>query len=153
MRKSLTISVVLVVFASLLVTASPQAADSPVGTWLMKAVAGKPETTLTIEAWGKGGGKLTWRFKGTDLVMTVASAMDGADAPVLFGGKPSGETMAIKLVDKLHSVAVVKMNGKPFGTSKATFSPDFKTMTVVNDFTATVGGNTAGKSTETWVRK
>jgi hypothetical protein len=78
---------------------------------------------------------------------------DFADAPLLVGGKPSGQTMAIKLVDKLHSVGVVKMNGKPFGTSKATFSPDFKTMAVVNDFTATVGGNSAGKSTETWVRQ
>jgi hypothetical protein len=61
--------------------------------------------------------------------------------------------MAIKLVDKRHSTTVVKMNGKPFGTSKGTFSEDFKTLTVENDFTATVGGNTAGKSTEIWVRE
>lgn len=86
-------------------------------------------------------------------VMTVVSGLDGKDAPVLLNGKDSGETMAISLVDKLHSVSVVKMNGKPFGTSKGAFSPDFTTLTVENDYSAAVGGNTAGKSTEVWIRK
>ena len=93
--------------------------------------------TMTIEAWGKGKAKLVWTFKGHGhgrLIMSVVSALDGKDAPVLLNGKDSGETMAISLVDKLHSLTVVKMKGKPFGTSKGTFSPDFNTLTVENDF-------------------
>jgi hypothetical protein len=154
MRSSLTVPVVLVTFASLAAVGSPaRAADSPIGTWVKKAETGKPAMTMTVEAWGNGKGKLTWRIKGMDLVLTVVSALDGSDAQVLMNGKPSGETMAIKLVDPRHSTTVVKMNGKPFGTSNGTFSEDFKTLTVENDFSATVGGNTAGKSTETWVRE
>jgi hypothetical protein len=61
--------------------------------------------------------------------------------------------MAITLTDKLHSSAIVKMNGKPMGTSKGTYSADFKTLTVENDYTAAVGGNPAGKTTEVWTRK
>jgi len=45
------------------------------------------------------------------------------------------------------------MNGKEFGTSKASLSPDGKTITVENDFIASLGGNPAGKRTEVWVRK
>ena len=154
MRNALTVPVSLVAFASLAAIASPaRAADSPIGTWVRKAEAGKPEMTMTVEAWGIGKGKLTYRIKGTDLVVTVVSALDGSDAPVLMNGKPSGETMAIKLVDKRHSTTVVKMNGKPFGTSKGAFSEDFKTLTVENDYSASVGSNTAGKSTEIWVRE
>jgi len=134
--------------------ASPAgAADSPVGTWVKKAEGGKPEITLTVEAWGTGKAKLTWRFKGMDLVLTLDAALDGSDAEVLMNGKPSGETMAITLVDKRHSTTIVKMKGKPFGTSKGTFSEDFNTMTVENEFSSSAGGNTPGKSTETWVRQ
>ena len=85
--------------------------------------------------------------------MTVESRLDGSEAPVLLGGKPSGETMAIKRIDDHHAVTVMTMNGKPFGTSKATLSADGKTLTVENDFSAGVAGQQAGRSTETWVRK
>src|SRR4029079_12003174 len=97
-----------------------------------------------------------WRFKGKGMdgtSMSVASGLDGKDAPVLVNGKPSGETMAITLIDKLHSSTVVKMNGQPFGTSKGTFSADFKTLTVENESSAAVGGTPAGKTTEVWVRQ
>jgi hypothetical protein len=75
------------------------------------------------------------------MIMSVVSALDGKEAPVLLNGKDSGETMAITLVDKLHSQTVVTMKGKPFGTSKGAFSPDFNTLTVENDFAPRVGGN------------
>jgi len=157
MRRWLTVSVVLFSLAALIVGAPPAAAaDSPVGTWVKKAKPGLPTMTLTIEAWGKGKAKLVWTFKGQGMdgvIMSVVSALDGKDAPVLLNGKDSGETMAISLVDKLHSLAVVKMKGKPFGTSKGAYSPDFNTLTVENDFTAAVGGNPAGKTTEVWTRK
>ena len=42
--------------------------------------------------------------------------------------------MAIKRVDATHTVTVLKMNGKPFGTSKATISADGRTLTVENEY-------------------
>ena len=148
---------VLVVLASLLSFVRPAvAADSPVGgTYVKKAKDGEPVMTMAVEAWGPGKIKLTWhiKIKGSDMTMAVVSKVDGTDADVLVGGKPTGETMAIKLVDKFHSMTVVKMNGQPFGTSKGSFSNDYKTLTVENDFSGPVGGNAAGKTTEVWVRK
>lgn len=157
MGRWLTVSVGLFFVAALLVGGPPAAAaDSPVGTWVKKANPGHPRMTLTIEAWAKGKAKLVWTFKGQGMdgmIMSVVSALDGKDAPVLLNGKDSGETMAISLVDKLHSLAVVKMKGKPFGTSKGAYSPDFNTLIVENDFSTAAGGNPAGKTTEAWTRK
>ena len=153
MKRSLTVLMVMVA-ALLLTGASPAAAaDSPIGTWVKKAEAGKPAMTLQIEQWSPGKAKLTWHVAQANMVLTIVSALDGTFAPLLLNGKPSGETMSIKLIDRRHATGVVKMNGKPFGTSKSTFSEDFKTMTVENDFSESMGGNQAGKSTEVWTRK
>jgi len=149
----MSVRVLLGAVAALLAIASPAVADnSPVGTWVKKDEASSPKMTLTIEQWGDQA-KLTWQLKQAALVLSIVSKLDGNDAPLLANGKPSGETMAIKLIDKRHSSTIVKMNGKPFGTSKGAFSEDFKTLTVENDFAASVGGNQAGKSTEVWIRK
>jgi hypothetical protein len=138
------------VFTALLAGALPaDAAESPVGTYVKKAEAGKPAMTMTIEQWAPGKARLTYRIQDPPIVLTIVSALDGSESPVLMNGKPSGETMAIKLVDRLHSSTIVKMGGKPFGTSKGTFSPDFSTLTVENDFS----GGAAGTSTERWIRK
>jgi hypothetical protein len=149
---SVTVSLAVVV-TSLVGARWAVAADSPIGTWIKKEEPGKPGMTLKIDQWGDGKAKLTYHIKDPPIVLTVLSALDGTEAPVLMNGRPSGETMAIKLIDKLHSVTVVKMDGKPFGTSTGTFSPDFKTLTVENDFSASPDGNRPGKSTEHWVRK
>ena len=143
------------IFAALLAGApGAEAADSPIGTYLKKAEPGKPAMTMTIDQWGPGKAKMTYHIKDPPIVLTIVSSLDGSESPVLMNGKPSGETMAIKLVDKLHSFTVVKMDGKPFGTSKGTFSPDFQTLTVENDFSGTAGGSTpVGKTTEVWIRK
>ena len=142
------------VFGTLLTGAPPaEAADSPVGTYLKKAEAGKPAMSMTIEQWAPGKAKLTYHIKEPPIVLTIVSALDGSESPVLMNGKPSGETMAIKRVDKLHSSTIVKMDGKPFGTSKGTFSPDFSTLTVENDFSGAAAGGAAGKSIERWIRK
>ena len=46
------------VFAALLAGAPPaEAADSPVGTYLKKAEAGKPAMSMTIEQWAPGQGE------------------------------------------------------------------------------------------------
>ena len=82
--------------------------------------------------------------------LTVNSPMDGTEVPALIGGKPSGETMAIKRIDDHHYYTVVKLDGKPSGTTKGTVAEDSKTMTGESVFQ---GGGQVVKTTETWVRK
>ena len=142
------------VLGALLAGAPPaEAADSPVGTYLKKAEAGRPAMSMTIEQWAHGKAKLTYHIKDPPIVLTIVSALDGSESPVLMNGEPSGETMAIKMLDGLHSSTVVKMHGKPFGTSKGTFAPDFSTLTIENDFYGAAAGRAAGRSTERWIRK
>jgi hypothetical protein len=145
---------VMAVLVTTVASAPPaDAADSPIGTYQKKVENGQPGMTMKIEEWAPGKAKLTYHIKNPPIVLTIVSALDGTEAPVLMNGKPSGETMAIKLIDKLHPSTVVKMDGKPFSTSTGTFSPDFKTLTVENDFSAPASGNKPGKSTEIWIRK
>jgi len=108
---------------------------------------------MTVELCCRTGRRLIYRIPGIDGVLTVESPFDGSEVPVLLGGKPSGETMAIKQTDDRHWTTILKMNGQLFGTSNGTLSADGRTITVENDFATTVGGNPAGKSTETWVKK
>jgi hypothetical protein len=126
-------------------------AQSFVGTWVRQDTP----MTMTVEMCCGGGRRLTYRLslKGTELIMVVETALDGTDAPVLIGGKPSGETMAIRQIDNRHATAVLKMNGQAFGTAKGTLSADVKTLTVEDDYTSAAGGQPAGKQTETWIRK
>jgi hypothetical protein len=131
-------------------------AQIAVGTWVRKepsATAGKMKMTMTVEPCCQGGRRLTYHIviKDQTIVMNVDSRMDGSEAQVFVGGKASGQTMAIKRIDARHTSCIVKMNGKLFGTTQATLSADGKTLTSVNDFSSSSGGNPAGKSTETWV--
>jgi hypothetical protein len=82
------------------------------------------------------------------MVLTIDSPLDGTDVPTLIGGKPSGQTMAVKRVDDHHYTAVVKLNGQPMMTSTGVVSADGKTMTVED---VTQGAGT--KTVETWTRK
>ena len=136
-------------------SASSLRAQIPIGTWVKQSEASAVGVlTMTVEACCNGGRRLIYRINGSgDVLMTVESPMDGRDVPVLVAGKPSGETMGIKLVDDHHLLAVVKMDGKPFGTSNGTLSADGKTLTVENEYTSEAGGQPVGKQTETWVRK
>jgi len=137
------------------------AADAGLGTFVMQPTPGSSGAkgtgglTLTVEPWGKSGRKLTYRIRVPmgEMVSTIESPMDGSDALVLLNGKPTGETMGIKRLDDRHTVAVLKLNGKRFGTSKSTLSPDSKVLTVENEITDSVGGRQAGKHTEVWLRK
>jgi hypothetical protein len=61
--------------------------------------------------------------------------------------------MAITRVDDHHLATIVTLNGKPFGISNATLSPDGKVLMVLNDFSSSAGGQAVGKYTETWMRK
>ena len=131
-------------------------AQIDVGTWVRQKTDSMPGSmTLTVEACCSGGRRLTYYVVVGDArtLLTVESRLDGSDAPVLINGKASGETMAIKRLDDHHASAVVKMNGQLFGTSKSTLSADGRTLTVLNDFASSAGGQPFGKSTEVWIRK
>lgn len=126
-----------------------------VGTWVRQATGSMSPMTMTVETCCNGGRRLIYHFdiNGTETILAVESRFDGSDADVLIAGKPSGETMGITRIDDHHISTVVKLNGKPFGTSNATLSADGKVLTVINDFSSSAGGQPVGKYTETWVRK
>jgi hypothetical protein len=151
MGRSAKVGVFLASLACLTATAAA-AADSPVGTWVKNAEGGEPQATMTIESWGIGDTRLS--YPGANgAVATVASRLDGADSPVLANGEPTPATVAIKLLDEHHARVVSKINLQTVGTSRWSFSRDFKTLTVANDFRKSLAGTPAGKSTETWTRK
>ena len=110
---------------------------------------------MTIEACCNGGRRFTYHvvMDKTETLLIVETRLDGREAPVLMGGKPSGETMAITRVDQHRASAVLKMNGTFFGTAKGTLSADGRTLTVINDYSSTAGGQPVRKYTEVWVRK
>ena len=122
-------------------------------TWVRTDAAGKG-IVLNVEACCNGGLRLVYHIPSMGgqpaSTMSVDSPMNGTEAPVLFAGKPSGETMAIKRVDDHHITAVLKMNGQQFATYKGTISADNKSMTV--DGVSGTGSQTQNM-TETWVRK
>ena len=151
LAKSIACGVVVLALGS----AKSLHAQIGVGTWVKQSTASTPGMTMTVEACCNGGRRLIYHvaIQGTEALLTVESRFDGSEAPVLMGGKPSGETMAIMRVDDHHTSAVLKMNGRLFGTSKATLSADGRTLTVINDLRSSAGGQTAGKYTEIWVRR
>jgi hypothetical protein len=122
-------------------------------TWVRTDAQGKG-ITMTVEACCNGGLRLIYQippFGGQPATtLTVDSPMDGREAPTVVGGKPSGQTMAIKRLDDHHYSAVLKVNGQSFGTSNGTVSADSKTMTVE---TVTGAAGQVQKIVETWVRK
>jgi hypothetical protein len=138
-----------------LATASVLHAQLGLGTWVRQSpsTAGT-ELVMTVEACCAGGRRLIYRVgdAGPEL-MTIESPLDGTDVPVLAAGKPTGQTMGIKRVDDRHTTTVLKMNGRTFGTSKATLSADGRTLTVENDVSVAGADRAAGKQTEIWVRR
>lgn len=131
-------------------------AQIEIGTWVRQATASMPgKMTMTIEACCNGGRRLIYHLDigGTQTLLTVESRLDGSVAPVLMNGKPTAETMAITRVDAHHASTILTMNGRPFGTSKATLSADGRTLTVLNDFSSSAGGQPVGKYTEVWVKQ
>jgi hypothetical protein len=142
--------------AAFLTIVSPNAlrAQGAVGTWVKQSGRmGAGAMSMTVEACCNGGRRLIYHVAGSDMVLTVESPLDGSDVPVMIAGKPSGQTMGIKRVDDHHTVTVLKINGKPYGTSKAALSADGTLLTIESEYTSTIGGQAIGKITETWVRK
>ena len=154
MGTSLKVAVFLSALAWWVVGASPAAAaDSPVGNWVRQAEPGQPEETMTIESWGIGHTKLDTAVKGSRFVATIMSSLDGADSPITVNSRPSTATMALTLLDEQQATTVTKLDLQPVGASKWTFSPDFTTLTIEDDFSQAVSGTPAGKSTEHWTRR
>ena len=142
------------VFLCVVVWVDQAQAQLGVGTvWVRTDSAGKG-ITLTVEACCNGGLRLVWQIPPMGgqpaTTLTVNSPMNGTEVPAMIGGKPSGETMAIKRIDDHHYYTEVKMNGQPFGTTKGTVAADNKTMTAESVFQ---GGGQVIKTFETWVRK
>jgi hypothetical protein len=125
-----------------------------VGNWT-QTVSGKVTgMTMTVEACCGTGYKLTYHIpQMPGMLMTVESALDGKDAPVMMGGKPTGETFAMKRIDATHVTTVMKMNGQQIGSSKAALSADGKTLTIETDMSTATPGQAAGKQLEIWTKK
>ena len=125
-------------------------AQLAVGEWVRTDPAGKA-MTMTVAACCKGGYRLTYYVPvgqgQPPLILTVDLPMDGTEAPTLSAGKPTGQSMSAKRVDDHHYTGVVKMNGQPYLTSRASLSADGKSMTIED----TLAGNQ--KVIETWVKK
>jgi hypothetical protein len=122
----------------------------PVGTWVRRPTKGGISATMLVEPAGAGQ-KLTYKItlpNGTS-TMIMTTQYDGKDAQVYVDGKPSGETMAIRMVDDHHTTNVIKMNGNLFSTQKAELSADGKVIKV--ESTATGPGGQGG--TEYWDKK
>lgn len=128
-------------------------ADSAIfelGTWVQRGAASP--LVLTIEMAGSGR-KLTYRALRPDarpeskFVLTVETQLDGKDAPTILNGQPTNETMAIKRLDALHAVTVLRRQGKEYGSNKAELSPDGKVMKVEQSILG------AEKKVEYWDKK
>ena len=111
-----------------------QADGLPTGTWVRRDPLPGGALTLTVEAAGTGR-KLTYKFAPNapaGSVMVVVTQLDGKDAAVLLDGKPTGQTMAIRLIDSRHTFAVMKFEGKEGTTAKSELSADGKVLKVEN---------------------
>jgi hypothetical protein len=145
----------LTMVATLLLAGASESAQAQfaVGTWVPKSGPMVGIITMKVEMCCGNGRRFTYYFKGNPAsTMTIESPLDGSEVPVFVGGKPSGETMATQRVDARHTVTVVKMDGKAFGTSRAELSVDGNTVTVENT-TAGYAGQKPTKTTEIWVKQ
>lgn len=128
-----------------------QADGLPVGTWVRRANQDGVNISMIIEAVGTGR-RITMKVGvpgGATSTMMVTTQVDGKDVPVLVDGKPSSQTMAIRMIDDRHTVNIMKMNGNPIMTQKSEISADGK---VIKDesTSATPGGQT---SIQYWDKK
>jgi hypothetical protein len=140
----------------LLVTTNAARADMGIlglGTWAQR----NGVLVLTIEEAGAAR-KLTYRTRGPDGkfmagALTVVTAGDGKDAPMLIDGKPTGQSMAIRKVDATHTHTVLKLNGKECGISRGEISADGKVMKSEDEYTNPACGAVGKKTVTVWDRK
>jgi hypothetical protein len=132
--------------------ASQAQAQLAAGTWVMRE---SPQISMVVVPKGSGY-SITYHILGKDgkpITMTLQTPLDGSETPFLINGKPTGQTYAGRRIDSRHTIGVIKMDGKPFGTSKAELSADGKTITVENDNTGPSGSTSVGKRIEHWDKR
>jgi hypothetical protein len=141
------------IVALTLTSASSLRAQFSVGTWVQTAPM--KGFTMNVENCCNGGRRLIFHVTLGEKpqTVTVDSRFDGSDAPVLYDGKPNGESMALKRIDDLRTSTVFKRASKVYRTSTSTESVDRKTLTVQNDFIDPADGRVTGKMTETYMRQ
>ena len=125
-------------------------AQIAVGEWA-RTDANGGGMTMTAAACCNGGYRLTYRVPvqgGQPLTLTVDLPMDGTEAPVTSGGKPTGQMMSAKRLDDHHYTGAMKQNGQLSLTNTATLSADGKTLTVIDTI-----GVSKQKVTEVWSKK
>src|SRR5689334_21215506 len=88
-------------------------ASMPVGTWVRRDTKQGLANTLIIETSGSGW-KLTFKIQAANGTSTLVATTqgDGKDAVVSIDGKPSNQTMAIRIVDDRHTINTLKMSGQ-----------------------------------------
>jgi hypothetical protein len=144
-------------FASLLLACTTlwPAADPDLGAWSLREVhppdgPDVPGLVLIIAATASDGRKLTFKGRladGTEVVlMTIETARDGRDAPLLVDEKSCGQSWAVQLIDDQHASAVLKTNGVPYGSWKASITPDGETLQMEYDIAVAVRNPMTGKS-------
>ena len=137
-------------FLSTLLWSSAAHAQIAVGEWARTDAAGGG-MTMTVASCCNGGYRLTYRVPtqgGQPLILMVDLPMDGTEAPLLSGGKPTGQIMSAKRLDDHHYTGAMKQNGQVSLTNSATLSADGKTLTVID----TIGASKL-KVTEVWSKK
>ncbi|BCA56422.1 hypothetical protein W02_35620 [Nitrospira sp. KM1] len=133
------------------------ASDNPwVGTWILREPEPGGQLTLNIEEVSEGW-KLMYTVIGPGApgasYTTVVTPLNGKDAPVMIDGKTSGQTMGITKIDDLHTVNVIKYEGKEIGTSKTELSSDGKIIKVETDYPDSNLGAPASKQIQFWDKK
>ena len=91
------------IVAITLISASSLRAQFGVGTWVQTAPM--KGFTMSVENCCNGGRRVIFHVTlgEKQQTVTVDSRFDGSDAPVLYDGKPNGESMGLKRIDDLRT--------------------------------------------------
>jgi hypothetical protein len=138
MRIRTCVAGVVFLTASLLpLSATAQAADPWIGTWILNAAKSKyspgpapKSTTVTIAAMGGGFHQTVESVPATGPIQKweVMATFDGKDCAVK-GNNPNADAYSYKKIDARTYEAVAKRGGKAMLTSRITISADGKTRT------------------------
>ena len=126
------------------------------GTWILREAQPGGQLTMKVEEVGTGW-KVTYTVIGPGAPgasdSLLLTPLDGKDVPVLIGGKPSGQTMAMKKLDGHHTVNVTKFQGKVIGISKAELSTNGKVIKIETEYPDSNPGAPAASQIAYWDRK
>lgn len=137
---------------SLTLTAVAAAADRPYraaleGKWIQR------DTHLVLDVTRSADGMtFTYSVPGSAKAadrLSFDTQFDGADVPIVMNDAPTGQTIAITVLDDRHAASITKFQGKTTGTSKSELSDDGKVLRVDNDVAPAGSANTVHR-TEVW---